>query len=306
MGGKSGLRPSFIHSKEIVMAVVIITGTSKGIGFSTALTLARAGHTVYATMRDPVGSPQLAQAAARANLLIKISAMDVDSDSSVQAGFEAIYKAAGNIDVLINNAGIERSGHIEEVPMTEFRAVMETNYFGALRCIKAVIPQMRQLRSGTIVNISSVAGRVSTSPLGPYAASKHALEAVSEALAQEMKMFGVRVVIVEPGIIDTSMARGIGEPRPDSLYPHQRRMAHFFAATLRSARPTNLIAERILEIVESGTWQFRHPVGPGAEATISSRRATADEDYVSLHSADDDTWYKVMEQNTGLSIRPGD
>ncbi len=288
------------------MATVLITGTSKGIGLTTALTLARAGHTVYATMRNPVGSPQLAEAAAKENLPIKISAMDVDSDSSVQAGFEAIYKHAGHIDVLVNNAGIERNGSIEELPLAEFRAVMETNYFGALRCIKAVIPQMRQQGSGCIVNVTSVAGRVSTSPLGPYAASKHALEALSESLAQEMKMFGVRVVIVEPGIIDTSMARGIGEPRPDSLYPHQRRMAHFFAATLKTPRPTNLIAEKILEIVESGTWQLRHPVGPGSEATIASRRATADEDYVALHSSDDDTWYSVMEQNTGLSIRPRD
>jgi NAD(P)-dependent dehydrogenase (short-subunit alcohol dehydrogenase family) len=255
-------------------------------------------------MRNPAHAPQLAEQAAQQNLPMNISAMDVDSDASVQSGIETIYKAAGNIDVLINNAGIERSGHIEEVPMAEFRAVMETNYFGALRCIKAVIPQMRQRRSGCIVNIASVAGRVSTSPLGPYAASKHALEALSESLAQEMKMFGVRVVIVEPGIIDTSMARGIGEPRPDSLYPHQRRMAQFFAATLRSARPTNLVAEKILEIVESGTWQLRHPVGPGAEATISSRRATADEDYVSFHSSDDDTWYGTMEKNLGIPIRP--
>ena len=116
--------------------------------------------------------------------------------------------------------------------MDDIRATMETNYFGAIRCAKAVIPHMRQRRSGCIINITSVAGRVSTSPLGVYAASKHALEAVSDALAQEMKAFNARVAVVEPGIIDTPMAREIGEPVANSHYPHQRRMANYFAATL--------------------------------------------------------------------------
>lgn len=183
------------------MANVLITGTSKGIGLSSALTLARAGHTVYATMRNPSRAPQLAEAAAQEKLPIHISAMDVDSDNSVQDGIAKIYKQAGNIDVLVNNAGVGPYGSVEELPLAEFRAVMETNYFGAVRCIKAVLPQMRQRKSGCIVNVTSVAGRVSTSPLGSYAASKFALEAISEALAQEMKMFNVRVAIVEPGII---------------------------------------------------------------------------------------------------------
>src|SRR5277367_5766558 len=168
------------------MASVLVTGTSKGIGLSTALVLARAGHTVYATMRDASKAPELAGRAGRENLRIKISTMDVDSDSSVETAIAEIYKDAGQIDALVNNAGVERNGSIEELPMAEFRAVMETNYFGAIRCMKAVIPQMRQRRSGCIVNVSSIGGRISTSPLGPYCASKHALEAVSEALAQEM------------------------------------------------------------------------------------------------------------------------
>jgi NAD(P)-dependent dehydrogenase (short-subunit alcohol dehydrogenase family) len=178
------------------MATVLITGTSKGIGLVTALTLARAGHTVYATMRNPVRAPLLAQRAAQDGLPLHISAMDVDNDDSVATGIAEIYKAAGNIDVLVNNAGVERNGSIEELPLPEFRAAMETNYFGALRCTKAVIPHMRRRRSGCIMNVTSVAGRVSTSPLGPYAASKFALEAVSEALAQEMRAFNVRVAIV--------------------------------------------------------------------------------------------------------------
>jgi NAD(P)-dependent dehydrogenase (short-subunit alcohol dehydrogenase family) len=206
--------------------------------------------------------------------------------------------------VLVNNAGIERNGSIEELPLAEFRAVMETNYFGAIRCAKAVIPHMRQRRSGCIINVTSVAGLVSTSPLGPYAATKFALEALSEALAQEMKTFNVRVAIVEPGIINTPMAQGIGVDAPAGLYPQQRRFAHLFAAMLRDPAQPLLVAEKIRSIIESGTWQLRHLVGPDAQPLITSRRATSDEDYVALHGADDDTWYSVMEKSTGLAIRP--
>jgi NAD(P)-dependent dehydrogenase (short-subunit alcohol dehydrogenase family) len=291
------------------MATVLITGTSKGIGLATALTLARAGHTVYATMRSPARSPELAQQAAKEKLPIHISALDVDSDESVASGIAAIYAAAGNIDVLVNNAGIERNGSTEELTMDDIRAVMETNYFGAVRCAKAVIPHMRQRRAGCIVNVTSVAGRVSTSPLGAYAASKFALEALSESLAQEMKGFNVRVAIVEPGVIDTPMARGIELPAAAPLYPQQRRMAAYFTAALKYPTPPSLVAEKILEIIEtgpeeSGYWKLRHPVGPGAEPLLESRSATSDEDYIALHGADDDTWYAIMEQRTGMSIRP--
>jgi NAD(P)-dependent dehydrogenase (short-subunit alcohol dehydrogenase family) len=287
------------------VATVLITGTSKGIGLITAVTLARAGHTVYATMRNPARAPELAQQAAQESLPIHVSVMDVDSDLSVANAIAAIYQAAGNLDVLVNNAGVERNGSIEELSMDDFRAVMETNYFGAIRCAKAVIPAMRQCRRGLIVNVTSVAGRVSTSPLGPYAASKFALEALSEALAQEMKAFNVRVAIVEPGIIDTPMAHEIELPIPASIYPQQRRMAHYFAAILRNPTSPLVVAEKIQSIIESGTWQLRHPVGPGAEPLLASRMATSDEDYIALQSSDDDTWYSIMEQKTGMAIRPG-
>jgi NAD(P)-dependent dehydrogenase (short-subunit alcohol dehydrogenase family) len=286
------------------VATVLITGTSKGIGLITAVTLARAGHTVYATMRNPARAPELAQQAAQESLPIHVSVMDVDSDLSVANAIAAIYQAAGNLDVLVNNAGVERNGSIEELSMDDFRAVMETNYFGAIRCAKAVIPAMRQCRRGLIVNVTSVAGRVSTSPLGPYAASKFALEALSEALAQEMKAFNVRVAIVEPGIIDTPMAHEIELPIPASIYPQQRRMAHYFAAVLRNPTSPLVVAEKIQSIIESGTWQLRHPVGPGAEPLLASRLATSDEDYIALQSSDDDTWYSIMEQKTGMAIRP--
>ena len=185
------------------MAKVLITGTSTGIGLATALALGRAGHNVYATMRNPARAPELGERAAQERLPIKVSVMDVDSDSSVKTAMADIHKDAGHIDVLVNNAGVERNGSVEELALADFRAVMETNYFGALRCIQAVVPQMRQRKSGCVINVTSVAGRVASSPLAPYTASKFALEALSEALAQEMKTFNVRVAVVQPGIIDT-------------------------------------------------------------------------------------------------------
>jgi NAD(P)-dependent dehydrogenase (short-subunit alcohol dehydrogenase family) len=286
------------------VATVIITGTSKGIGLATAFTLARAGHTVHATLRSATRAAELSAEAARESLPLHFSVMDVDSDSSVTTAIAAIYAQAGAIDVLVNNAGIERNGAIEDVPLSAFREVMETNYFGALRCIKAVVPHMRERRSGCIVNVSSVAGQVTTSPLGPYAATKHALEAISEALAQELRAFNVRVAILQPGIIETPMTHGIGAPPAASVYPQQRRMARYFAARLRSGTNPLVVAEKIQRIIESGTWTLRHPAGPGAEQSIEGRKTTTDEDYIALQSADDDTWYSVMEQRTGLTIRP--
>ncbi len=186
------------------MASVLITGTSKGIGLETALAFGRSGYTVFATMRNPLGSPELAERAAQEELPITIHPMDVDSDESVRDAMASVQEKHGPIDVLVNNAGIERVGAIEELPLAEFRAAMETNYFGALRCIQAAVPQMRERRSGWIINLTSVAGRIATPPLAPYCSSKWALEALSEALAGEMKMFNVHVAIVEPGIIDTA------------------------------------------------------------------------------------------------------
>ena len=113
------------------------------------------------------------------------------------------WRRAGRIDVLVNNAGVAVHGSVEELPLSEFRRVMETNFFGALRCIQAVVPGMRERRHGCIVNVTSVAGRFSAAPQAPYSSSKWALEAASEALAQEVKPFGVRVAIVEPGVIAT-------------------------------------------------------------------------------------------------------
>jgi NAD(P)-dependent dehydrogenase (short-subunit alcohol dehydrogenase family) len=285
------------------MAIVLITGTSKGIGLETALAFGRAGHTVAATMRSPADAPALGKLAARDKLPITVFAMDVDADASVRGAVGRIAKELGPIDVLVNNAGIERTGSIEELPLAEFRAVMETNYFGVIRCIQAVVPAMRERRSGCIINVGSIAGRIAVSPQAPYTASKFALEALSECLAQEVKSFNIRVAIVEPGIIDTPMARHISVSRGPSPYPQQRRMAALFTASLENPAPPSLVADQILAIAVSGTWQLRHVVGPDAAPFLGWRQAMSDEAWVDFGALSDEAWYDRVMADFGLDAR---
>ena len=284
------------------MKSVIITGANKGIGFDTALAFARAGYKVFAAIRNPETAAALKQRIKEESLNITIRTMDVDSDESVTKCIGTILKEHGSVDVLVNNAGIERHGSIEELEMSEFKAVMETNYFGVLRCIKAVLPQMRNDRNGCIINITSIAGKIANTPLGPYTASKHALEAISESLAQEVKPFNIRVAIVEPGIIDTQMARSISHGG-DSIYPQANRFGGIFVASLKTPTSATLVADKILEIADSETWQLRHPVGPDATPFLHWRASMTDEQWVDWNAANDEEWYNAVETSFGLNAR---
>ncbi len=284
------------------MKSVIITGANRGIGLNTATAFARAGYQVFATMRNPDKAIELKKRISEESLNISLSAMDVNSDESVSRCMEAILKENGQVDVLVNNAGIEVHGSVEELEMADFKSVMETNYFGVLRCIKKILPLMRTQRSGCIINISSVAGRVSNSPLGAYMASKFALEAISETLAGEVKPFNIHVAIVEPGIIDTDMARSISYGG-NSIYPAVNRFGGLFVESLKSPRPSTMVSDKILEIAESGTWILRHPVGPDAKPFIDWRASMSDEQWVDHNAASDEEWYAATERDFGMDLR---
>jgi NAD(P)-dependent dehydrogenase (short-subunit alcohol dehydrogenase family) len=286
------------------MSSILVTGSNKGIGLATVLALGRAGHKVYATMRNLDRGSELRAAIAKEKLPIEVYSMDVDSDASVASTTAAIRSRAGFIDCLVNNAGIYVGGSIEELSMDDFKSVMETNYFGALRCIRALLPDMRKRRNGSIINVTSVAGRIALAPMGPYTASKFALEALSEVLAQELKPCNIRVAIVEPGIVDTAMARGVATFDGHSSYPQTRRFAHFFGAALKTPAAPAIIAEAIRQIVESGTWQLRHPVGPDALPFLNWRSAMADEQWVDWGALDDEDWYRRVQNDFGLDARP--
>lgn len=285
------------------MAIALVTGSSTGIGQATAATLARAGHTVYATMRNPkMGGEYLRKMAAHENLNLKFAALDVDSDDSVRDTFTSILSEEGRIDVLVNNAGIGQGGAVEETPIAAFRATMETNFFGALRCIQAVVPGMRERRSGCIINITSVAGRFSSAPQACYASSKFALEALSECLAQEMKIFGVHVAIVEPGVIATPIFGKVQPPPASTRYPHSRRIAELFRASLENPVSPYVVGEKIREIVSSGTWQLRHPVGPDALGLLAWRASMSDEQWVDWGALTDDQWVAYVRENFKLNV----
>jgi NAD(P)-dependent dehydrogenase (short-subunit alcohol dehydrogenase family) len=285
------------------MATAVVTGTSTGIGLATAVTLARAGHTVYATMRNPqTGGAELRAIAEREHLPLHIVALDVDSDESVRTAINNILSEAGRIDVLVNNAGISVLSAVEETPIAAFRAIMETNYFGALRCIQAVLPGMRERRSGCIVNVTSVAGRLSVGAQAAYTSSKFALEAASESLAQEVKAFGIRVALVEPGVIATPIFGKVPPPPADSNYPHARRIYELFKVSLENPVSPDVVGQKIREIVESGAWKLRHPVGPDAEGFLAWRASMSDEQWVEWGVLSDEQWVEYVKQNFHLNV----
>ena len=284
------------------MKSVIITGTSKGIGLETALAFARAGYKVFATMRNPDKATEFKQKIKDESLNISIYSMDVDSDESVKRCMDTILGEHGSVDVLINNAGIDSHGSVEETSLADFKAVMETNYFGVLRCTKALLPLMRKNRNGCIINVTSIAGKIANTPLGAYAASKFALEAVTESLAQEVKPHNIRVAIVEPGIINTQMANNIGTGK-DSIYPQSKRFAGLFAASLKTPTHPSLVAEKMVEIAESNSWQLRYPVGPDALPFLQWRASMTDEEYVDWNAATDEDWYNAVQNTFGLNAR---
>jgi NAD(P)-dependent dehydrogenase (short-subunit alcohol dehydrogenase family) len=286
------------------MPSVLITGTSSGIGMATALAFARAGYRVHATMRDLGRGSELRRVVEQEKLPVALSTLDVDSDASVKEAIGRITREAGVVDVLVNNAGAAPTGSVEETPLSLFRATMETNYFGVIRCIQAVLPAMRERRSGCIINISSVAGRIAMSPMAPYNATKFALEALSESLAQEVKPFNIRVAVVQPGIISTPMARQIADGQSHSPYPQSNRLSALFAAALQIPRLPSLVGDKVLEIVQSGTWQLRHPVGPDAAPFLGWRQSMNDEEWVNWGALDEDSWYERVKADFGMDARP--
>jgi NAD(P)-dependent dehydrogenase (short-subunit alcohol dehydrogenase family) len=285
------------------MPVILISGSSSGIGYATAETLARNGNTVYATMRNPEHSPGLKELAERESLPITILKMDVLEDASVNNAVNAVTAKEGRIDVLINNAGVGSFGSVEELSMELFERDIDTNYFGTVRCIKAVLPAMRARRSGSIINVSSVAGKIYSNFHSAYCASKAAVEAFSEALAQELVPFNIHVAIVQPGVIETPIFKK-ANPYPEKiLYPNFKRFMSLFAASLENHVQPAEVANVINDILAGRTNSLRTPAGPDAVPLLSWRSSTTDEDWTNSVNIDDETWIAFMEQNMGLGVR---
>ena len=246
---------------------VLITGCSTGFGRETAIELTRRGHEVVATARRP-------ETLADLDVAQKL-ALDVDSDESVRAA----VAQAGEVDALVNNAGWSTHGPIEKVPLQEVRRMFETNFFGAARMIQAIVPKLRARKSGVIVNVSSMAGRVAAPLMGFYAASKFALEGLSEALHLELGHFGIRVVVIEPGFVKSSFrANATRHGTDDAPYDElQRAWAGFDEALIGGERPgPEIVGVAVADAVEGKRQVLRWPVGKDAELVLKARGSLDD------------------------------
>jgi len=264
--------------------VALITGTSAGIGHATALALAAAGYTIYATARRIESIEKL-----RAQGLQTL-ALDVTDEQSMIETINIIESQAGGIDILVNNAGYSEMGPIEEVSMDRIRLQFETNVFGLIRLCQLVLPGMRRRHSGTIINISSMGGEFTTPLAGIYHASKYAVESISDALRFEVQPFGVNVIIIQPGVIQTRSASTVAQSlRSDKSSPYFAQVDGFKRFLQKntdendaSAISAEAVAKVIVEAIEAPEPKTRYKVGDEAEQLPRVRRQLSDREWDAL------------------------
>jgi NAD(P)-dependent dehydrogenase (short-subunit alcohol dehydrogenase family) len=269
--------------------VAVITGSSSGIGFETALLLARSGFHTYATMRNLEKSKNITEIANTEKLPLQVVQLDVNDDISVKNAIDKIVAAAENerIDVLVNNAGYGLFGPLEDISIEEIKAQFETNFFGVIRVTQQVLPVMRKQNSGgsTIVNVSSVGGRIGIPVLSAYQSTKFALEGLSESMSYELEPFGIRVVIIEPGFIRTNIINSStsAEKALDSKSPYfsltQKVKNQFKSMMENASSPPEEVAKVILQAITSENPQLRYTVGNDAATIIQARMNMSDNEF---------------------------
>jgi NAD(P)-dependent dehydrogenase (short-subunit alcohol dehydrogenase family) len=275
------------------MTVALITGANSGIGRASAVELAARGWTVYGSMRSLDKGAKLEAMAADAGVTVLPVVCDVTDTESVNRAVAEVTAAAGAIDVLVNNAGVAGNGVTEECGIDLYASVMDVNLYGPIRCVQAVLPQMRERGSGCIVNVSSVAGVVAAIAQSPYVASKWALEGLTEGLAQEVAAFGIRVALVEPGVVKTAiLAKNTDAPNATGAYDtHYRRLFAFYAAGLQSPGRPEEVAEVIYAAATDDPPKFRYTCGWGGPELTGRRPEVSDQDWIALGAIEDDTDY---------------
>ena len=266
--------------------VALVTGSSSGIGFETSLMLARAGFNTYASMRNLEKSKNLTEIAKKEKLPLQVVQLDVNNDGSVKDALVKILKADQRIDVLINNAGYGLFGSVEDTSIEEIKAQFETNFFGVVRVTQQVLPLMRRQNSGTIVNVSSVGGRIGLPALSAYHSTKFALEGLSESIAFELEPFGIRVVIIEPGVIRTNILNSSSSAKkaldPKSPYfSLSQKLNDNFKSMMESesSSPPEEVAKVILQAVTSENPQLRYSIGDDVANLIHARENMPDKEF---------------------------
>lgn len=274
--------------------IALLTGSSSGIGFETSLLLARNGIYTYATMRNLSKSQEILDITKKECLPLKVLTLDVTDEKSTQKAIDMVMHEQNRIDILVNNAGYSLVGALEQISMDEIKEEFETNFFGIIKLIQKVLPLMRKQRSGRIINVSSLAGRIGLPLASAYVSSKFALEGLSESLKYEVQDFGIYVILIEPGVIKTNFIKNLkigkqvitsenGDVNTSSAdLPYaeitQKRISAF-KPRFEKGSSAKEVADTILEAVTSDKPKFRYIVGQDASKLMEIRKNTSDEEF---------------------------
>jgi NAD(P)-dependent dehydrogenase (short-subunit alcohol dehydrogenase family) len=262
--------------------VAIVTGSATGIGYETALHLAKNGFSTYATMRNLQKAKEIKETADAESLPLDVIQLDVTDNVSITQAIDTVISQSRRIDVLVNNAGYGLIGSIEDMSIEELKAQYETNVFGIFRVTKAVLPHMRKQHGGSIINISSIAGRIALPLYSAYVSTKFAIEGLSESMAYELEPFGIKVAIIEPGAIKTNFrreqaAKGSSEDSPYSSLMQSPSKA--IEEMLKHRLYPEEVAKTVIQAIENPKPKLRYVVGKDAEELIELRRKSSDEDF---------------------------
>jgi NAD(P)-dependent dehydrogenase (short-subunit alcohol dehydrogenase family) len=275
-------------------SVAVVTGSSSGIGFETSLLLARSGFHTYATMRNLIKSKEILDITKKESLPLRVLPLDVTDEDSTRQAIDMVMYEQNRIDILVNNAGYSLVGALEQLSIDEIKEEFETNFFGIISLIRKVLPVMRKDRSGRIINVSSLAGRIGLPLASAYVSSKFALEGLSESLKYEVQDFGIYVILIEPGVIKTNFIKNLkigkqvitsenGDVNTSSAdLPYaeitQKRISAFKPRFENGSSPKE-VADTILEAVTSDKPKFRYIVGQDASKLMDIRKNTSDEEF---------------------------
>jgi len=273
--------------REEQSSVAVVTGSSSGIGLETSLLLARTGIRTYATVHKIDNARELVDIIEkeRDTLPLEILQLDVTDENSVKTAIDGIVNESGRIDILVNNAGYGLIGALEDIPMEEVRAHFNTNLFGVIRVIQSVLPIMRRRKNGTIVNIGSMGGRIAFPLSSTYSGTKFALEGLSESLSYEVEQFGIKVILIEPGVVRTNFGKSMKkiDKTTETNSPYSKLLEIREANRKERLQTSSIsqaeVAKVILQAITSAEPEARYVVGEDAKKLLASKNSMTDGEF---------------------------
>lgn len=263
---------------------VLVTGCSSGIGLATCHVLSRNNFMTYGTVRNLSKAKKIQDLINMENLSLKILRLDVNDNQSIKLAVKKILTDTGRIDVLINNAGYGMFGPVEEITTQEVKKQFETNFFGTIRLIKAIVPIMRKQGNGTIVNISSMVGRFGVPLNSAYVSSKFAVEGLSESISFELEEFGIRVIVIEPGVVKSDFFHNVKVKGMNLESPYHKlmeRRVNFLDKAMKNSLTSSYdVADTILEALNSKDPKFRYVIGNDATNSLRMRNSLSDRKFM--------------------------